>query len=116
MYIRRSQWTTGTHDNNTARGWFENQARPQDKRRLFTYLGREVSGEEVAWELVRLAMRSVAELAITPMQDVLGLGQEARMNLPAVQDGIWAWRLLPEQMDPSLAQSLAALTETYART
>ena len=65
---------TGTHDNNTVRGWFEGEASPEDKRRLFRYLGREVPVEEIHWALIRLAMMSVARWVILPMQDVLGLG------------------------------------------
>ena len=63
---------TGTHDNNTVRGWFEGEATPEEKRRLFDYLGRKVSADEIHWELTRLAMMSVANVAIIPMQDILG--------------------------------------------
>ena len=106
---------TGTHDNNTARGWFEKEAKPEEKRRLALYLGREITGEEIHWELVRLAMMSVANTAIVPMQDILGLGEESRMNLPAKRDGNWKWRLLPDQLTPSLAEKLLEMTEIYGR-
>ncbi|UCF57302.1 MAG: 4-alpha-glucanotransferase [Deltaproteobacteria bacterium] len=106
---------TGTHDNNTARGWFEKEARPEEKKRLFLYLGREVTGEEVHWELARLAMMSVANTAILPMQDVLGLGEQARMNRPAKKDGNWQWRLLPDQLTSSVADRLFEMTEIYGR-
>ncbi|MEW6328294.1 MAG: 4-alpha-glucanotransferase [Thermodesulfobacteriota bacterium] len=106
---------TGTHDNNTAKGWFRKEARPEDKRRLFQYLGREVSEETVHQEFVRMAMMSVADLVIIPMQDILGLGEEARMNIPATADGNWTWRLLPEQLTPSLSASLSELTYIYGR-
>lgn len=106
---------TGTHDNNTAKGWFRKEARPEDKQRLFQYLGREVSEETVHSELVRMAMMSVADLVIIPIQDILGLGEEARMNIPATADGNWTWRLLPEQLTPSLAASLSELTHIYGR-
>lgn len=104
---------TGTHDNNTARGWFEREATADDRRRLFSYLGREVSPEQISWELVRMAMMSVADIAILPMQDVLGLGEEARMNRPGQTEGNYQWRLLPEQMkmDPRLKE----MTEIYGR-
>ena len=108
---------TGTHDNNTIKGWFENEATGKEKERLFNYLGHEVSDSEVHWELIRLAMMSVADMAIIPMQDILGLGQEARMNRPAVKQGNWRWRL-PEA-DPGLlhavSQRLLAMTVTYGR-
>lgn len=106
---------TGTHDNNTAKGWFRKEARPEDKQRLFQYLGREVSEETVHRELIRMAMMSVADLVIIPMQDILGLGEEARMNVPATADGNWRWRLLPEQLTPSLIASLSELTCIYGR-
>ena len=73
---------TGTHDNNPALGWFDAEASPEDKARLFAYLGREVAREEVPWELIRAVMGSVAALVVTPMQDVLGLDGAARMNRP----------------------------------
>ena len=106
---------TGTHDNNTARGWFEKEAKPEEKRRLALYLGREITEEEIHWELVRLAMMSVANTAIIPMQDILGLGGQSRMNRPAKKDGNWKWRLLPAQLTPSLAEKLLEMTEIYGR-
>lgn len=106
---------TGTHDNNTVRGWFEREATPEDKRRLFSYLLREVTAEEVHREFIRLAMMSVAKLVILPMQDVLGLGEEARMNLPATTEGNWQWRLLPEHLETSRVEKLLEMTEIYGR-
>jgi len=107
---------TGTHDNNTVRGWFEREASTEDKQRLFRYVGREVSAEKVHQEFIRLAMKSVADTAIIPLQDVLNLGQEARMNRPASAEGNWRWRLMPEYLHPSLTKELRELTETYGRT
>ena len=106
---------TGTHDNNTARGWFDHEARPEDRARLFRYIGREVQPEEVNWELVRLAMASIADISIVPMQDVLGLGQEAQMNRPSIATGNWEWRLLPAQLADAIGRRLRSLTETYGR-
>ncbi|MFZ1947622.1 MAG: 4-alpha-glucanotransferase [bacterium] len=106
---------TGTHDNNTARGWFDNEAAPADRERLARYLGRSVPAERVAWELVRLAMMSVARMAVFPMQDILGLGEDSRMNLPSMADGNWGWRLTPDQMAGAPARELLAITETYGR-
>jgi 4-alpha-glucanotransferase len=114
-YVRNCIAYTGTHDNNTARGWFVGEAKPEERRRLLRYLGREVAPETVPAELVRLLMMSIADAVIVPMQDILGLGEEARMNRPAVPEENWEWRLLPEQLGPALAQSLAAMTETYGR-
>lgn len=106
---------TGTHDNNTVRGWFENEATTQESARLFQYLGREVATEALHWELIRLVMMSAANTAIFPMQDVLGLGEEARMNRPATITGNWQWRLRPQQLTPALSGKLAEMTEIYGR-
>jgi 4-alpha-glucanotransferase len=106
---------TGTHDNNTTRGWFEGEASPEIKERLFRYLGREVQAENIHRELIRLAMMSVANTIIVPMQDILGLGEEARMNRPATTEGNWRWRLSPDQLTPSLADMLRGMTDLYGR-
>lgn len=112
---RNSVIYTGTHDNNTVRGWFENEAGPETKERLFSYLGRNITAEEVTAELIRLAMMSVADTAIIPMQDILDLGEEARMNRPAGEEGNWEWRLLPGQLTPDRAKWLRDMTITYGR-
>lgn len=104
---------TGTHDNNTARGWFEHEAKPEDRWRLSRYIGYEITAENISWELVRLAMMSVANIAILPMQDILGLGEDARMNHPSTTEGNYRWRLLPEQMN--LKGDFRELTEIYGR-
>jgi 4-alpha-glucanotransferase len=106
---------TGTHDNNTIQGWFRREARPEDRDRLFRYIGRNVKQEEVHWELVRLAMMSVAEMVVVPMQDLLGLGEEARMNLPATNSGNWRWRMLPGQLTDELGLRIKEMTVTYGR-
>lgn len=107
---------TGTHDNNTARGWFENEASHDEKKRLFRYLGQEISAEEASREFVRLAMMSVADTAIIPLQDILGLDEAARMNVPSTPRGNWEWRYLPEQLTQETAQKLREITEIYGRT
>ena len=106
---------TGTHDNNTARGWFEHEARHDEKERLARYLGKGVHGSDVGWELIRLALESVASLAIFPMQDILGLGEKARMNKPGTPKGNWSWRMTPHQITPQLALKLWKLTDEYGR-
>ncbi len=106
---------TGTHDNNTVRGWFEGEASEAEKRRLSDYVGRPVTAGEVHWDLIRLAQRSVASLVIVPMQDVLGLGGGARMNLPATTEGNWQWRLRADQIDAAPAQRLRSMAEIYGR-
>lgn len=114
-FIPNTTVYTGTHDNNTVRGWFENETTPQDKKRIFRYLGREVSSEQIPVELIRLGMMSVANLMMIPLQDVLGLGEEARMNRPATLSGNWEWRLLPEQLISSHIEMILEMTETYGR-
>jgi 4-alpha-glucanotransferase len=106
---------TGTHDNNTVRGWLKREAKGEDKRKVFRYLGRKVSEQEIHWEFIRLSMMSVANMAIIPMQDVLGLGEEARMNRPATSKGNWQWRLLPMQLTSILTNKLSEITEIYGR-
>ncbi|MBN1831681.1 MAG: 4-alpha-glucanotransferase [Deltaproteobacteria bacterium] len=106
---------TGTHDNNTAKGWFEEEASPEERRRLLSYIGREFTGEEIHWELIRLAMMSVARTVIIPMQDVLGLDGNARMNRPGKKAGNWQWRLLEKELTSSLAERLSEMTHIYGR-
>jgi 4-alpha-glucanotransferase len=81
---------TGTHDNDTALGWFE-QATPEEKQRASIYLG--VNGSDVPRAMIRCALTSVARLAIVPVQDILGLGTEARMNRPGDGQNNWCWRM-----------------------
>jgi len=115
-YQRECVVYTGTHDNNTIRGWMEGEAKPAEVARLFRYLGRKVPLSEVHWELIRLAMLSVADMVLVPFQDLLGLGSEARMNHPSTSEGNWEWRLSEGQLDPALAGKLRDMTEVYNRT
>ena len=103
---------TGTHDNNTSRGWFESAPAPIRAHTL-AYLG--ATQRQVVWALIRAALASVANLAVIPLQDVLQLGTAARMNTPARPHGNWAWRCTDAQLAPGLAARLAALTDLYAR-
>ncbi|MFH1460053.1 MAG: 4-alpha-glucanotransferase [Candidatus Omnitrophota bacterium] len=106
---------TGTHDNNTARGWFENELEPENKAKLFKYLKKEVSADQIHWELIKVLMESVAKIIIIPAQDILGLGQEYRMNLPGAAQGNWKWRILPHQITPPISQKLLLLTQKNNR-
>ncbi len=106
---------TGTHDNNTSRGWFEHNATEQQKARLCEYLGHKVISRNVAWQLIRLAMTSVAKVSMIPMQDILNLGQEARMNYPSKARGNWQWRMTTRDMGSKQAQRLQTLTELTGR-
>jgi 4-alpha-glucanotransferase len=107
---------TGTHDNNTTRGWFLREASEHAKYNLKRYLGRESDPDTVHWDLIRLAMGSVANTTILPMQDVLGLDQDARMNRPGSKEGNWLWRLREVDLNPAVAARLKEITEIYGRT
>ncbi|MGA8240803.1 MAG: 4-alpha-glucanotransferase, partial [Desulfobacterales bacterium] len=91
------------------------EADAQAKRNLYRYLGRDVPVEELHWELIRMAMMSTAETVIVPLQDVLGLGSEARMNRPARRRGNWLWRFGWDALDSETAERLREITETYGR-
>jgi 4-alpha-glucanotransferase len=103
---------TGTHDNETTNGWW---ATLDEKTRgyLGAYIGRKV--EDPAWDLIRLAWSSVAVVAIAPLQDVLSLGGEARMNKPGVASGNWQWRFQPHQFWTGVIDRLSGMTELYNR-
>lgn len=115
---------TGTHDNDTVVGWIASQAgegttRTQesiDRERAYVLRYTNSDGREVNWDLIRLAIASVANTAIFPLQDVLGLGNEARMNLPGTAEGNWQWRFRREMITPEIEQRLYELTELYQRT
>lgn len=104
---------TGTHDNDTLAGWWATGATEQERRNVEAYFGRAEDG--VHWSFVRAAQGSVASLSVIPLQDVLGLGSEARMNTPSVHGGNWRWRLQPGVLRPELAAKLALLTEVADR-
>ena len=114
-YKRNCLVYTGTHDNNTVLGWFKGEAKPEDGKRLFRTIGRFVPDKEIHWEFIRLGAMSIANTLIVPMQDILGLGVEARMNRPATRTGNWRWRLLPELLTPALTRSLREITTTSGR-
>jgi 4-alpha-glucanotransferase len=121
-YQRNLVAYTGTHDNDTTVGWWTGAAghstrsdteimneRAQARR----YLGLE--GREVQWEMIRAVLASVADTAIVPAQDLLGLGSEARMNRPGTVTDNWRWRLVPGQLSSETLRTLAVMTETYER-
>jgi 4-alpha-glucanotransferase len=114
-HIENSVCYTGTHDNNTAVGWFTKEANKQQKKRLLECLGNKPKESEIHWEMIRLAMGSAANLTIIPVQDVLGLGTEGRMNHPAKTKGNWQWRMRPGELTAQVAKKLANLTATYGR-
>jgi len=103
---------TGTHDNDTTLGWYRglNDARRQA---VLEYLGHP--GEEMPRPLVRAALASVARLAVLPLQDLLELGSEQRMNTPGVPGDNWSWRFNAEQLSDALAARLHRLVDMYGR-
>ncbi|RMG29060.1 MAG: 4-alpha-glucanotransferase [Gammaproteobacteria bacterium] len=102
---------TGTHDNDTTLGWYRS-LQPQVRDHLEAYAP---SGEPMPWRLVRMALASVARLAVIPMQDVLALGSEARMNTPGRRGGNWRWQFSWEQVEEGLAERLRELNRLYGR-
>ncbi len=104
---------TGTHDNDTTVGWWQKSANEDEKRHALAYLGPAEDG--INWAFIRAAEGSVAELCIVPLQDVLGLGAEARMNTPSRPDGNWDWRFKRGALTKELAQKLAAIVTVSDR-
>ena len=122
-YIKNCVAYTGTHDNDTAVGWFKSLAGAGSKRSAKT-VSRELEyclkylntdGTEIHWDLIRAVWSSVADTAIIPLQDLLGLGNEARMNLPASTSGNWNWRFKKGAIKNKSVERLKQLTETYGR-
>ena len=103
---------TGTHDNDTTRGWFA-ALDPETKERVLEGVGGDADG--VVWNLIRVAMTSVADVAIFPLQDVLDLGSEARMNVPGVATGNWSWRVHSDSFTQERADRLRRLAEKTGR-
>jgi 4-alpha-glucanotransferase len=104
---------TGTHDNDTTRGWWESSAGKEERRYAAAYFGNP--GDGIHWAMIRAAFTSVARLAIVPLQDVLGLGSEARMNTPSLSDGNWGWRFSANALTPELAEKLLITTRVSDR-
>jgi 4-alpha-glucanotransferase len=104
---------SGTHDNNTTAGWYFEDATEAEKDLVRRYAG--TSGHEVNWDLIRLALGSVADIAIVPHQDLAGLGSDCRMNTPAVGEGNWRFRITPRMLGEGLQARFWDLVETYGR-
>ena len=111
-YIRNCVVYTGTHDNDTSRGWFE-RVSESEKDFCRRYLGRD--GQEIAWEFIRQAWASVAVFAMAPMQDLLELGNEARMNYPGNPSGNWSWRMPGDALTEPLLKRLQEFNYLYGR-
>lgn len=114
-YVRNSVVYTGTHDNDTAVGWWQ-RASQYEKDLFYKYIVGYAAGEPINWVLVRMAMAAVSLIAILPLQDVLGLDNSARMNIPGTATGNWGWRYHdPELLNPSLSDRLLQITQLYSR-
>ena len=113
-YTRNSVVYTGSHDNDTVRGWFES-ANKGDRKYALAYTNRRFT-EPLAWAFVRTAIASIADTAIIPAQDLLNLGSSARMNIPSTLGSHnWSWRLRKGQLSASLADRLCRLTKLFGR-
>ncbi|MBY0458060.1 MAG: 4-alpha-glucanotransferase [Gemmataceae bacterium] len=111
-YIPNCVCYTGTHDNDTVTGWFRTLG-DHDKHTVGFTLGKHLG--DVAWDFIREAWASVAVIAVAPLQDVLSLGSEARMNRPGIATGNWRWRFWLDQFRGDLIHRLAELTTIYNR-
>lgn len=105
---------TGTHDNNTTRGWFEQESNKVVRKNLDLYTGQKVGSKNINEVLTRLAYASVARIVILPMQDLLDLDGKARMNKPATVSGNWTWRMT-KQPDRKIVKRLRSLVKTFGR-
>jgi 4-alpha-glucanotransferase len=127
-YPREAVAYTGTHDNDTTVGWFTDLGTAargvqgtRERRAALRYLGAPEDddardeGREIHWRMIRAIMASVANVAVVPAQDLLGLGSEARMNHPGTTTGNWEFRLQPGALTPAIAARLRELSETYGR-
>lgn len=114
---------TGTHDNDTTVGWWNSTGETDstrtpaeiEKERDFTRRYLSTDGHEIHWDFIRAVMRSVAMIAMFPLQDAMGLGSEARMNLPGRPSGNWTWRFRPEMLTEDIRNRLLELTYLYGR-
>jgi 4-alpha-glucanotransferase len=99
---------TGTHDNDTTLGWWKTGLSKEERAHVETYVQPIEGDEEIVWAMMRTAARSVANLCIFPMQDILMLGSEARMNTPSERLGNWTWRYGQDELSPQVEEKLAA--------
>jgi 4-alpha-glucanotransferase len=122
-YVRDLVVYTGTHDNDTTLGWWQSSGAGDSTRsadtvareKAFARRYLDTDGSEMHWTLIRATLASVANTVLIPMQDVLGLGSDARMNLPGRQAGNWGFRFSWAQLTPDLTERLHTLTTTYER-
>ncbi|MEZ2335307.1 malto-oligosyltrehalose synthase [Mucilaginibacter sp. RCC_168] len=114
-HVVNSVTYTGTHDNNTTLGWYKENTTPNERKRLASYLRTRINKGNVSRLLMELCYSSVSAIAIIPLQDVLGLDAEARMNMPSTKRNNWGWRLLSRQLKPEIAARIRRLVKLYNR-
>jgi len=114
-YQRNLVAYTGTHDNNTLQGWWNEELQDPGRTYAKKYLNRDRCDGPVHDHCLRALLSSVADRVVTPLQDILGLGREARMNVPGEPSGNWRWRYTADQLDEASLERLRMLTETYGR-
>jgi 4-alpha-glucanotransferase len=112
-YKKNSVVYTGTHDNDTTLGWYQ-KLDSETRKYLFEYLNVE-NDDNICWDLLRIAWSSVAVFAIVPLQDILELGSEARMNIPGQVGGNWQWRYRKEMLSENIIEKVKKLTRIYCR-
>ncbi len=123
-YVRNAVAYTGTHYNDTAVGWYKSEpggtssvrsAAQSEHEKKFCLDYLQTDGSEIHWDFIRAVLSSVADTALVPLQDVLGLGSEARMNVPATMSGNWSWRFRAGDLTEELSARLRRLSELYGR-
>lgn len=107
---------TGTHDNNTLRGWYDRDLGKTGKQRLQDYAGKKIGSSQLHWEMIRMAFASPARTAIIPMQDYMGLGKGARMNTPSTSGGNWTWKIKDLGVPSTMTEKIKKFTVMYNRT
>ena len=112
-YVTNTVVYTGTHDNDTTLGWWQQGANETERNAVYAYLNPAPG--DVVWSFIRCAAASIADVCIIPMQDVLVLGSEARMNTPSTPENNWTWRMAPDALNGQQAQGLAQLSELTDR-
>jgi len=111
-YPRRCVAYTGTHDNDTSKGWYDSAP---EGARAFCQRYLRSDGRDISWDMIRALWASVAEWVVVPLQDVFGMGSEARMNYPGTLENNWRWRFTEKQLSQELATRLRDLSFLYDR-
>jgi len=112
-FIKNCIAYTGTHDNDTTAGWLTDKATHKAGEEALAYMGS--TGVKPVWDFIRLALASVADTVVLPMQDILGLGSEARMNTPSTKGNNWNWRMTADALQPEIAVKLREMVHCYGR-